>query len=207
MQLLPQTHPSFGTKRALFTFALGQGPVRVLAVEATNEWAVLCLESLLQVDGKVSDTCQVLQVTRDYRSVGTRSELVSEVPFADFMTDIVDSGRMTNDVVALEAFKNALSDEEAQTVKAKLGWASPALPALPPHVDFEGEPFPGLHVVADEPTPTVVQNDQSDRLVSALVGLGFKKAEVREVVASLGSMVQTEDLHALIRESLRQLAA
>jgi hypothetical protein len=204
--MLPQTHPSFGTKRALFTFALGQGPIRVLTVEATNEWAVLCMESLLQVDGKVSDNCQVLQVIRDYRSVGTRSELVSEVPFADFMTDLVDPHRMTGDVVALEAFKNALTDEEAQVVKAKLGCAPMAPPALPPHVDFEGEPFPGLHAVP-EAAPVVVGDDQSDRLVSALVGLGFKKTEVREVVASLGSMVQTEDLHALIRESLRQLAA
>jgi hypothetical protein len=200
VQLLPAGHPSFGTKRALFLFVIGQER-NLLSVEATNEWAVLSLERLLSVDGKVSDVCEVLQVIRDYRTVGTRSEAVVEVPYPDFMTDIVDPNRMASDVCAMEAFKNALSPEENQRVQLKYQSA-------PVEDVWEGFDTPALPPAESAPeTPKPADNGQADRLTSALVNLGFKKAEVRQVVAAIGDRVLTDDMHSLIREGLGQLAA
>jgi hypothetical protein len=196
-QILPQGHPSFGTQRALFLFALGEG---LLSVEATNPWAVLCIEHLLVEQGRVSDNCELLQVVRDYRNVGTRSDRTQEVPFVDFMIDIADVDRLHG--VAAECFKNALSPEDRQVALLKLRAVQTA-----PHDVFAGMQ-PETTVAVESPVlPQVDGEDQSDKLTSALVGLGFKKTEVRKFVAELGDRTRSEDLHSLLREGLRALAA
>ncbi len=196
-QLLPTDHPSFGTSRAVFLFAIG--PSRILAVEAKNPWAVLCLERLLLVDGKASDKCRAIQVIRDYRDVGTRDEMVEEVPFVDFMLDIADMDRLmgggNDDALILAAFKNALSQQEVGTAVSKLH----ALRQLP------ADPFEGYVPVVDQTES--VPSDQTERLTTALVGLGFKKPSVRGFVASLGEKIHKESLDSLIRQGLKALAA
>jgi hypothetical protein len=194
-QILPAGHPSIGTRRAVFQFVLGQVFV---SVEAPNEWAVLCLERLLAVDGKVSDTCEVLSVIRDYRSLGSRSERVQEIPFSDFMTDIVDPGRITRDSVVGEAFRRALSVAERRYVDQKLG----ALPQETVWDEIPQEPVSAPQLTAGSPA-----TDQPEKLTAALVNLGFKKAEVRKFVSSLGDEVHTEQMHALVRRGLAVLAA
>jgi len=198
-QILPAGHPSFGTRRAVFLFVIGREVQNLLSVEATNERAVVCLEKLLEADGRVSDVCQVLQVIRDYRNVETRSEGVVEVPFADFMTDIVDPGRITANPVANTFFAQALSPEESERVQQKLELARGEVEDV-----WEGFDSPVSETVE---APKPVNSDQPERLASALVNLGYKKPEVRRVVAALGDRVLTDDLHSLIREGLRQLAA
>src|SRR5512135_423243 len=140
--ILPQGHPSFGTQRAVYLFALGNGPTRILSVEATNPWAVLCLERLLLVDGKVSDNCRVLQAIRDYRNVGTRDEMAEEVPFVDFMLDIADMDRMlggsNDDALIVECFQRSLSDADKQVAMFKLQ----AMRQAPERDIFEGFEMP-----------------------------------------------------------------
>ncbi|MGH9919152.1 MAG: RuvA C-terminal domain-containing protein [Nitrososphaerales archaeon] len=204
-QILPAGHPSFGTARAVFLFSIAQGQ-RVLVVEATNPWAVLCLERLLLVDGKVSDFCHVLTVIRDFRNVGMRSDTAEEVPFMDFMTDIVDpyrlAGGVDDDGLILKCFKEALTPEELEVAGIKLD----AMAEAPTPYNFmqfaEGlsESVPALPAAETGP-------DQADQLTSALVNLGFKKPEVRRFVSALGDRTRSESMHALIREGLRQLAA
>jgi len=201
-QILPAGHPSIGAQRAVFLFVIGQNN-HLLSVEATNEWAILCLERLLLVDGRVSDACEVLQVVRGHASVGMRSERADEVPFADFMTDIVDPGRVTADSVVSMAFGRALSPEENERIQQKLELARNTVEDV-----FEGFDAPVSETVEEESdAPESGDTAQPDRLTSALVNLGFKKPEVRRVVAALGDRVLTDDLHSLIREGLRQLAA
>ena len=197
--ILPSGHPSIGAKCAVFMFAIGQAK-NILSVEAPNEWAVLCLERLLLVDGKVSDVCEVLQVIRNPSGVGTRSEKVEEVPFPDFMTDIVDPSRVTSDSIVLTAFGNALSDEERQTVQRKLEMVQNEVEDV-----FEGFSDPDSQIV--EPLPAAQVSDQAEQLTTALVNLGFKKNEVRRVVAAFGDRTRTDNMHSLIREGLSQLAA
>jgi len=203
-QILYQGHPSIGTQRAVFMFALGKGPTRILTVEATNPWAVLCLERLLLTDGKASDNCRVLQVIREYRNVGTRDEMTEEVPFMDFMLDIADTDRLlggtNDDVLIMEAFKNALSETERQAAAIKLEAQQSA-----PRDIFAGYQPETMEVAPK--VPEVASEDQSEKLTSALVGLGFKKSEVRQFVASLGDQAHTESLHSLLRQGLRALAA
>lgn len=202
-QILYQDHPSIGTQRAVFMFAIGKGPTRILTVEATNPWAVLCLERLLLTDGKASDNCRVLQVIREYRNVGTRDEMTEEVPFMDFMLDIADMDRLLggtdDDVLVLEAFKNALSDTERQAAAIKLE----AQQQSAPRDIFAG--YQSETVAAK--VPGIESEGQSEKLTTALVGLGFKKADVRQFVASLGDQAHTESLHSLLRQGLRALAA
>jgi hypothetical protein len=194
-QILPQGHPSFGAQRAAFLFALGEA--RILSVEATNPWAVLCIEHLIVENGRVSDNCELLQVIRDYRNVGTRSSVIQEIPFVDFVTDIVDVDRLHG--VSAECFKNALSPEDRQVAMLKLRAMQTAR-----HDVFAGmQPASAPLVVTQE----TAGEDQSDKLTSALVNLGFKKAEVRKFVVELGDRTRTEDLHSLLREGLRALAA
>lgn len=204
-QILYADHPSFGTERAVFLFALGTGPTRILSVEASNPWAVMCMERLLLADGKASKNCRVLQVVREYKNVGTRDEMAEEIPFVDFMLDIADMdkllGEAQDDALVLEAFKNALSDAERHQAMLKLR----ALQELPEENIFDNLPGSGTVPAAVEVLPAV--EDQADKLTSALVGLGFKKPEVRRFVASLGDETRTLDMHSLLRKGLQALAA
>jgi hypothetical protein len=202
VEILPSDHPSFGASQAVFTFALGQGPMRILSVEATNPWAVLCLERILLVDGKVSPNCYVLQVVRDHRDLGTRHDMVQEPTFAEFCLDIVDPDRMFCDAVILEAFKNALSDGEKIQALAKLQ-AAKNLMDQRAEVLEPFDPFPP----SEEIVPQLQGPDQSDKLTAALTGLGFKKTEVRQFVSTLGDRARTDGFHDLLREGLRVLAA
>jgi hypothetical protein len=203
-EILPQGHPSFGTAKAIFLFALGQAPTRLLSVEATNSWAVLCLERLLLTDGKVSNNCQVLQVVRDYRNIGTRNDLVQEPTFVEFMLDIVEPARLLRDAIAQEAFKNALTDEERQYALRHVQEISGKTEEIPLAIE---DMLPDEIPVEDAlPAPEPVMDGQPEKLISAMTGLGFKRPEVHRWVTSLGDQARTGSMHSLIREGLRVLA-
>ena len=123
----------------------------------------------------------------------------------DFMLDIADMDKLLggaqDDALVLEAFKNALSDAERHQAMLKLR----ALQELPEENIFDNLPGSGTVPAAVEVLPAV--EDQADKLTSALVGLGFKKPEVRRFVASLGDETRTLDMHSLLRKGLQALAA
>lgn len=210
-QILYSGHPSIGTKRAVFIFALGMGPTRVFHVEAQNPSAVLLMERLLLGDGKVSDNCQVLSVVRDHRSLGTRGELAMEIPFVDFLTDIVDLDKLMADVVTAECLRKALTDEERRYMERKL-----ALIEEEPEEELPDlfEEAAKISEDADDWTEEsdvvpvraqAIQDDHTVQLTAALVGLGFKKPEVRKFVVGLGTRVRTDSLHGLLKDGIRTL--
>ena len=167
------------------------------------------MERLLLTDQKASDNCQVLQIIRDHRNTGKRNPMTEEIPFVDFMLDIVDMDRLLgghkDDVLVLECFRRSLSDAERQRAFAKLQ----AIQNIPVPGVFDGYVAPKAVPVALTLVKTPIRTgvDQSDRLITALVGLGFKKTDVRKVVSGLGDKVYSDDLQVLLQSALRSLAA
>ena len=184
-QILYEGHPSLNTHRAVYMFALGS---RFLLVEAENRWAVLALERILLQGGQVSENCRVMAIFRDTQSLGVRDELVAEVPYVDFMMDIVDFERVFEDQIVRHCFGQSLSPVQKQYVAQKLQ-AHPEAPEL------------------EETEAIVVSSEQPAKLSNALCGLGFKKSEVRKFVQSLGVRASQGPLNALIREGIASLAA
>ncbi len=207
-KILYQGHPSFGTARAVFLFALGEGPTRLLMVEANNVSAVLCLERILLTDGKVSDNCRILSVIRDHRNVGSRSdELTVEIPFVDFCTDIVDPDRILEDATTLTCFKSALTLAEQEYAQMKFMSAADEEQELFEELDADSSgPFV-IQVPKALPPKSPAHPENRQQLSLALVGLGFSKSEVRKFIEGLGDRVETEELQALLREGLQSLAA
>ncbi len=97
MDLLNPGHPSFSCRQAWFLFGmrprLGSGLRKLLLVEARTRGEVHVLEWLAR-DGRVSPTCELLAVHRDCGSVGIRSAAADEIPFGEFLSDLVDPGRL-----------------------------------------------------------------------------------------------------------------
>lgn len=121
-RILYAGHPAVGTSRAAYQFAVlsASGALTgLLVVEAENEWAVASVEKLLLRDGFVNPSCRVLVVFRDHRSAGVRDGLVREMPYVDFMLDVVDSDRLIQ-ADALECFSRSLSPEEREHARARI---------------------------------------------------------------------------------------
>jgi len=194
-QILYEGHPSSNTNRAVYMFALASGDQvsRFLLVEAENRWAVLALERILLQGGQVSDNCRVMAIFRDTLSLGVRDALVTEIPYVDFMTDIVDLGRIVEDPIAKYCFGQSLSSDQKQYVARKF------------------ESSDAVQEPVETETAIVVRSssdpEQPAKIANALCGLGFKKSEVRKFVQSLGSRVTQEPINALIREGIATLAA
>jgi hypothetical protein len=58
-----------------------------------------------------------------------------------------------------------------------------------------------------EETPATVVTGQSDRLVSALTGLGFGAKHVKKWVQSLGAKAESRDLPSLVKDGVRALVS
>jgi hypothetical protein len=192
--LLDSDHPSFGTRNATFQFAL-ENPrtgalVRFILVEANNPYAVAAIERvLIQNEQRVSENCRALCIFRDTTTNGIRDGLVEEIPYIDFMTDIVEPGWLLADPVNVSCFNRSISAEEKEYALAKTRMLGQA-------PEVEATPM----VEASEPGQRV-------RLLAALTGMGFKKTAVSKFVDSLGARVDHAPLPDLLREGLRSLAS
>lgn len=204
---LDKSHPSFGCKKAMFQFALTAADGRVarfLLVEANNPAAVICIERILMMDGgRVSDNCRVICVFRDCRNVGTRDDLMNEVPYVDFMQDIVNPDFILNDSITSSAFSQSLSPEEREYVnrkEAEIGQATTVQEAEVPL------PEPPVKVSKKERkevnTPEHVQ-----KLESSLCGMGFRKGDVRKFLDGLDTATLQKPLPDLVRQGIMQLTA
>jgi len=200
-KILYEGHPADGTERAAYQFLISDpatgAPVRFLLVEAENPWAVATLEKVLLRDARVSDNCRIIAVFRDHRVAGVRDELLEEVPFADFMVDIVDPERIDGSPVVQACFSKSLEPEARAHVLRRLeeigSAAAPRASAEPKARPLTAAP------------PASYGNEEV--LTSALCNMGFKKAEVRKFVSSVGPRLHSDPVPELIREGLRSLAA
>lgn len=178
-QILDESHPSFGSQKAVFIFQM-DGNNKLIVVEAKNHHAVAALERICIFDQKVSDFCRLIAVIRDYRDLGVRQSDVREIPYVDFFIDVVSRKRLMGDIVAFNALSLSLSRTEIEYMKTKIRLiAEPntsvsSIPSLP------AQSAPML------PSATVDQDDEeeesfvppNDTVKKALVSLGFNKRTV-----------------------------
>jgi len=204
-KILYEGHPADGTERAAYQFLISDpstgAPVRFLLVEAENPWAVAALEKILLRDARVSDNCRIIAVFRDHRVAGVRDDLLEEVPFTDFMVDIVDPERLESQVVQA-CFSKSLEPKAREYVLGRIREAESgvhtvsrtAAPARRP------APVPALSL-------QLPPSGNAEVLTSALCNMGFKRAEVKKFVSSVGPRVESDPVPDLIREGLKSLAA
>lgn len=191
--LLDPRHPSFATARATFMFALTDrdgAPRKFILVEAGNRWAVQTVEWVLGDAQSASPTCRCMAIFRDLQSLGTRDDMMEEVPYADFMLDMVDPERLAQ---VEDAFNRSLSDEERDYVNEKLASAD-EIPA----------PAPAVSGVLPAAVPAP---DDEERLVSALTKLGFGKKPVMRFVDSVRPRIGREDIRQLVKDGCKALVA
>lgn len=204
MDIFDRSHPSFGTAQAVFMFALTDMTTgamnRFLLVEVTNPYAVITLERLVHQDSKVADNCTLVAVFRDNQSVGIRHELLEEVPYVDFMLDIVSIERILDDSVVSTTFKQSLSPEEASYASRKLRDNS---------FDATAKPLPENAIMVREDQPVVVEPvhkyDNKGRLEYALRTMGLDKKAIRAHIQTLGD-IEHEPLEDLIYTAVMRIS-
>lgn len=189
--LLDPRHPSFATERATFMFALTDrsgAPRKFVLVEANNRWAVQTVEWVLGDGQAASPTCRCMAIFRDLQSLGTRDDMLEEVPYADFMLDIVDQDRLAQ---VEDAFNRSLSDEEREYVNEKLAAA-----------DEPPAPAPAVSGIL----PAASASDE-EKLVSALTKLGFSRKPVMRFVDSVRHRIGRDDIRQLVKDGCKALVA
>jgi len=67
------------------------------------------------------------------------------------------------------------------------------------------EKLRGLDSNAASATPVEILGNEADRLLSALVGMGYRPGEAERAVSALGPKLSTEPLANLLREALAKL--
>lgn len=223
---LSDDHPSARTSRAAFLFAsVREGGTRLLLVEAVRPEAVAAVELVIEAGrGAVSPGVVQVGVFRGYADVGIRDDILTEVPYVDFMTDIVDPELIVSSPRAAAAFAVSLTDDERARVMAKGGEAEPRpqqqrrpsggkgwfpantkqRPRPAPHPEAERTPM--RLVLAPAPAPAPAGPSKRQRLESALSGMGFQKGVVRKFVDDLGPRVDSDPIESLIRDGLAALS-
>jgi len=91
-------------------------------------------------------------------------------------------------------------------VGATVRLTAAGLQALTARLQAPRAPVPAAAAAA-APVRAAAPAPAGDQLTCALTGLGFKPAEVRRFVATLGPRAGTEPLQGLIKEGLRALAS
>lgn len=193
--LLDPRHPSYATERAAFMFAIGTPVQKFVLVEAANQWAVQAIEWLLGEDQMASATCRCMAIFRDMDSVGTRDDMLEEVPYVDFMLDIVDPDKLSQDVVE-DAFNRSLSGEEREYANRKIEAE-----------EATAERVSGVVLTATRaPAPVLTTNDE-ETLLSALTKLGFRKARVQQFLGTVRHRIGRDDIRLLIKDGCKALVA
>ncbi len=195
---LSHRHPSHDCAQAWFVFAVlnpgGPGFCRMLLVEAKNQAAVQTLELLVAKDGRVSRTCELMTVHRDCGTIGMRSDLAEEVPFHEFVADMVEYERLASTPGATDSFQDAVTPEERSELIARMGVASRA-------------PVPAVRAL---PAPRVIDVTAEDVVAdaeAALLDLGFKKPQIRKMLDKVGPSATRMPLGALVKKCLQGSAA
>lgn len=196
--ILSREHPSYGCEQAWFLFSIRDaGRVsRLLLVEARSSQAVQAIERVAASDGRVSDNCELLTVHRQCPTIGIRSDLVSEADYVDFMIDVVDPGRIAGDQWAAAAFQGSLTPEDRSRAIGKMG-----RPAAAESAPAEVVPMrPSVRFDPDR------SGNYQDAL-AALTDLGYKRAQAKRALDSLGPRVDQLPLEEAIKAALQSCLA
>lgn len=192
-QVAGPQHPSFGLEKAWYTFGIfaqDGSMTRVMLVEAENAHAVNFLESILQKDGSVSDTCALLSVSAHEPQL--RSRAVVEVLYVDFVLDMVDADKWLESPFLVEVWRKSLSDVDKAVASMKMD----ALILRRAHEQETAE---------TAPQPETSQQDEAKltQLQAGLTSLGFQKKDVQKFVESVSC--RQESLQELLMEGIKTL--
>jgi hypothetical protein len=182
--LLPDGHPAQGINLAWYAFSVGSDRLLwILADRATKveliEWVVL--------QGMLTPKCQMRarispMGTEDVINIGIRGENDDLVSYVDFMFDMVEISAIQ------EVFAETLTQDDRTHLLERLETASEA-------------PETGIAIL-----PPVKPEVAQERLVGALVGLGFNKGQVKNFAGRIGNRLGVEKIENLIREGIQQLS-
>lgn len=188
------------------------GRSRLLIVSAPNRKAVEAVEAVLDQDGHVSPTCTVLA---SFPGCGSPVSWpgVDEIPYHEFMVQMVEPDRILQDVRAAGAFTESMETMASDHVRPGISDRFPTLRRLlKKKVVTAPAPAPPVQPVttprqkpAEAAVPAPAGPDPATILQSGLLNLGFKKPEVQRFVDGLGSRVRNGDIPALIREGIEAL--
>jgi hypothetical protein len=196
-------HPAFGLSQAWYVFGMfsaDQSVKRVLLVKAHNEHAVHMIESLVQQDGSVSDTCALISMSQ--QEPLTRSTALDQVAFWDFVLEIVDADRWMASPFLVSLFQDSLSEVQKAYVDRKMDEVMLRRQFAVQELELqlaEMQPAESCRLAEDSQ-----RNDQlASQLQSGLANLGFNKRDVQKFVES----VQDRDapLQDLLLEGISQL--
>jgi hypothetical protein len=156
-------HPSYGCEKAVFLFRLVSSG-NVVAVEAINGYSVACLERYSIHGQKVSDNCHLIAVIRGFTNVGVRNDGVKEIPYVDFILDIVNRDILESDTFGFECFMQSLNEDERSHAERKMK-------AMGQKIRVEA---PRLLPMVSKPEFTPV----NETVKKTLISLGFNKKDV-----------------------------
>jgi hypothetical protein len=188
-QVAGPEHPSFGLHRAWYTFGVfsSDGSVkRLMLVEAENVYAINFLESVVQVDGAVSDTCGLVSISSQEPQI--RSIFLNEISYIDFVLDMVDANRWFESPFLVDIFQKSLSDVDKVVATMKMN-------ALIRRQKRETQ----NKKVSQEP-----DTEKLSQLKSGLINLGFSKKDVKKFIESIND--QTKSIRDLMAEGIGALS-
>lgn len=187
-----------------FVFAVinGDDIARVLLVEAPNADAIRTLEGITKEDGKANPGCELLAIHKG--NVTPRSSRrLTEISYVDFIIDIVEPSRLVCNQRVATAFQKSFSEEDRKYALMKME----AIEAFPEPEETPAAPMlerpkaPPLPAREQAPmTPSNIHN-----VAAMLADLGFKKPQVKEVLASMGTKIDSMSLEDAVREALKSL--
>lgn len=215
--LVGYDHPAFGYNQAWYLFALTneRGMARILLVEAPNPWAIQTMERVVAKDGRVSPNCELLSM--HLYPIGVRSNRVNHVGYVDFMLDMVEQNRILADALVAHSFHMSLSDQDKAYANIKLDAIAKMQEAIADKklsdeldaVRYSRVPFLPEADVIDVPAEVVepAESPIYQKVMAALLDLGFKKPQAKKILDDMGSRVYHESAENLIKSALQQLHA
>jgi len=193
-------HPAFGLQQAWYMFGMfapGGSVRRMLMVKAHNEHAVHMIESLVQRDGSVSDTCALMSMSAEEPL--TRSAAVEQMAFWDFIIEMVDADRWMPSPFLLSLFQKSLSEVQKAYVSRKMD------EVIKRREFAEQEEREAACQAPAVQAPEAPNADAAmlEQLQSGLANLGFQKRDVQKFVESVRG--RQEPLQVLLMEGIKQL--
>jgi hypothetical protein len=190
LKSLSKNHPLYNVSSAWYVFGVfaENGMIRrFLSVEAKNKNAIQFIESMVQNDGSVSNTCGLISTHTEKPII--RSTVVELIKFEDFVIDMVDKDRWMCSTNLVEKFNESLSTYERLSVETRVDQIKriynmeqnnkpkEIVNFKPPKVNLE-------EVLKESETH---QNKKLEQIQSGLIGLGFDKKNVKKYISSIAN--------------------
>jgi RuvA, C-terminal domain len=214
------------TEEAYFVFKMVRTNRKVY-VAALNPYAVICLERLATRNNSLPKHYKLHSVMSTRAGTKETYPGIPEIPFPDFVLDIVTRQELYDDIIAYQTFIHGLSEDQYDYVKAKLqaeidneGQDESSEEEDDVEEDKEQSIIRTKHAVVIPKkalvTPSIPEGDDeeedenpvrtkpSDTAMAALVSLGFKRKAVEKWASEFDASKKT--VSEVIKDGCRMLA-